>query len=44
MKEIKKEYITPEIEISKFNIEDSITTSNMGGNLPGDQHGSFGDL
>ena len=44
MKEIKKEYITPEIEISKFNIEDNITTSNMGGGQAGDVNEGIGGL
>ena len=45
MKEIKKEYTTPEVEILKFSIEDNITTStNMGGNLPGDVHEDIGGL
>lgn len=43
MKENKKEYKTPEVEISKFGTEDNITTStNMGGNLPGDVHEGIG--
>lgn len=42
MKENKKEYNKPEIEVSKFNAEDNITTSNMGGNLPGDVHEGIG--
>ena len=43
MKENKKEYKTPEVEISKFSTEDNITTStNMGGSLPGDVHEGIG--
>jgi len=43
MKDNKKEYNKPEVEISKFSTEDNITTStNMGGNLPGDVHEGIG--
>ena len=43
MKENKKEYNKPEVEISKFSTEDTITTStNMGGDLPGDVHEGIG--
>ncbi len=44
MKEIKKEYTTPEVEILKFSIEDNITTSNLGGGQAGDVHEGIGGL
>lgn len=44
MKENKKEYKKPEIEVSKFNVEDNITTSNMGGGQAGDVNEGIGGL
>ncbi len=44
MKEIKKVYITPEVEITKFSGEDVITTSSMGGGQAGDVNEGIGGL